>query len=169
VTRDLLAGLRWIALPTVALVIVALVAPGRLELALRIYALLVAATAIGVALAALRRAFPSEQVLDAAGAPLRRPRQPATLARTHNDVVLGLASSFDLHYRLVPRLRAVASDLLASHRDVSLTVEQDRAAEILGPATWELVRPDRPAPEDRLADGIPRGDLAVVVDALEAV
>jgi hypothetical protein len=31
------------------------------------------------------------------------------------------------------------------------------------------VRPDRPAPEDRLARGLPQAELARVVDALERI
>jgi hypothetical protein len=34
---------------------------------------------------------------------------------------------------------------------------------------WALVRPDRPAPDDRLAGGVPVDELRNVVDALEAL
>lgn len=167
--RDLLGAIRWLAIPTVALALVAALAPGRFELALRIYALLVATAVIVLALLALRRSFPPESVLRASTPPPRRTLKPPSLARAHNEVVLGVASSFDLHFRLVPRLRTIAAGLLSSRRNVSLTTDRERAAAVLGPQAWELVRPDRPAPQDRLTTGIPPRDLAVVVDALEAV
>lgn len=168
-TRDLRGAIRWIAPPTVALLVVAALAPGRLELALRIYALIVAAAVIIVALLALRRAFPAESALSAAPSGERRPLAPASLARVHNEVVLGVSSAFDFHYRLAPRLRTIAGGLLSSRRDVSLTGRPGRAEEILGPRTWELIRPDRSPPTDRLAAGIAPADLADVVDSVEAV
>jgi hypothetical protein len=70
---------------------------------------------------------------------------------------------------MIPRLRAVAAGLLSSRRNVSLAERPETARAILGEDTWELVRPDRPAPEDRLAKGIPSREFAHVVDALEGV
>lgn len=167
--RDLRDALLRVVVPaTIALLVVAGVAPGRFELALRIYALLLAAVVIVLVLLALRRAFPPETTLEPATPRQRRSQQPASLARTQNDLVLGIASSFDLHYRLVPRLRAAATELLASRRSVSLDGSPDTARALLGEETWELVRPDRAAPVDRLASGIERERLARVVDALEA-
>lgn len=167
--RDLGGAIRWLALPTVVLTGVALFAPGRLELALRIYALLLATTVIVLTLLALRRAFPPESSLRVTDPPLRGRRQPPSLGRRQNEVALGIGSSVDLHYRLVPRLRTIAAGLLWSRRHVSLTSEQERAAAILGPDAWELVRPDRAAPENRLTTGIPPKELAAVIDALEAI
>jgi hypothetical protein len=169
VRRDLGGALRWLATPTIALGVVAGLAPGRFELALRIYALLLAAAVIVLALLALRRAFPAETALQLSESTQPPPLRPASLARTHNAVVLGLASSFDLHYRLVPRLRGTATGLLAARRGISLEASQDAARALLGEETWDLVRPDRPAPQDRLAPGIERERLARVVGAMEAI
>ena len=44
-----------------------------------------------------------------------------------------------------------------------------RARETLAPATWELVRPDRPAPADAFARGLPATELDLVLDDLEAL
>jgi hypothetical protein len=63
----------------------------------------------------------------------------------------------------------VAAGLLSSRRRVSLELDRGTARAILGEDVWELVRPDRPPPEDRLAKGIPPRELARVVDALEAI
>ena len=149
--RDVLGAARALAVPTIALIGIALVAPGRLELAGRIYALVLCAAVIVVLLLALRRAYPDETVLrePEKRAPRRVP--PPSLGRIEHETALAIAGSFDLHYHLIPRLRAVAAGLLHSRRNVSLTETPEAARAILGEDAWELVRPDRPAPEDRLA------------------
>jgi hypothetical protein len=162
--------MRVLVLPTLVLLFAVAIVPGRLPLAIRWYALLVCAVALGLGLLALRRAFPP-------AAPLRRKtlvgsqrrRLPPTLARIEDEVALGIAGAFDLHHRLVPRLRTIATGLLASRRRVSLDHDPDEAYRILGPEMWELVRLDRLPPEDRLARGIRPDELARVVDSLEAI
>ena len=167
--RDLGGAVRALAVPTAALLVAALLAPGRLELALRIYALVVSGVVVVLALRALDRTIPRETALDTAVA--RRPaaQSPPSLARVENEVLLGMASSVDLHYRLVPRLRAIASGLLAARRNVSLAADSEQAREILGDEVWSLVRSDRAAPQDRLAGGIAASELERVTHALEAI
>ena len=168
--RDVTGALRFLVLPTAALVLIAGGAPGRLELAARVYALVVCGVALVVALRALQRADPPET-------PLRDParrvpdgrRPPPSLARLEQLAALGVASSFDLQYRLVPQLRSIAAGLLAARRRVDLDNDQDAAGEILGEETWELVRPARPAPLDRISRGITPPELTRVADALERV
>jgi hypothetical protein len=58
---------------------------------------------------------------------------------------------------------------LTSRRGVSLTASPEAARAILGEDAWGLVRPDRPVPEDRLRKGATPGELARVVDRLEAI
>lgn len=167
--KDLFAAVRFLVVPTIALIGLAIVARGRLELGLRIYALILCATAIVLLLLALSRAYPPETALrESPPATSKRP-PPPSLGRIEHEVALGVAGSFDLHYRLVPRLRSLATGLLESRRKVSLEAHAATAHGILGDETWELVRPDRPAPQERLARGVPPRDLARVVDALEAI
>lgn len=166
---DLFGAARALALPTLALIGIALVAPGRLELGVRIYALLVAATAIVLVLLALRRAYPAESALPTASSAVATRTPPPDLERIEHEVALAVAGSFDLHYRLVPRLRSLAAGLLAARRAVSLEKDPEAARAIVGAEAWALVRPDRAAPEERLGKGIPAGELACVVDSLEAV
>jgi hypothetical protein len=170
VRPHVLAALRFLVLPTVAFVVVSALAPGRAGLALRVYALVACGTALVLALLALRRAFPPEQPLrvDRRAQPERR-NPPSSLARIEHEAALGVAGSFDLHYRLVPRLRSIASGLLQSRRRISLERQPDAARAILGESTWALVRPDRSAPDDRLARGIPADELTRAVDSLEAL
>jgi hypothetical protein len=169
VRRNLLGAARFLAVPTIALVGIATFAPGRAEVALRVYALILSATAIVLLVLALRRAYPDET-------PLREPTRarakraaPPSLGRIEHEVALGVAGSFDLHYRLVPRLRSIAAGLLNARQKVSLETSPDTARALLGDEAWALVRPDRAAPQDRLAHGIAPAELARAVDALEAV
>ena len=166
---NLFAAARVLALPTIGVVAIAVFAPGRGELALRIYALLLSATAIVLLVLALRRSYPDETpLLEPATDPPKR-SAPTSLRRIEHEVALGVAGSFDLHYRLVPRLRSIASGLLLARRKVSLESSPAAAHALLGDEAWSLVRPDRSAPQDRLARGIASSELTRAVDALEAI
>jgi hypothetical protein len=170
VRRDLAGALRVLVVPTMALAAVAGFVPGRLELAARVYALVLCAVALALALLALRRAYPRERPLRPHLRASRTGRRaPPPLARVEHEAALGVAGSFDLHFRLVPRLRAIAAGLLTARRQVSLDGDPVAARELVGDATFELVRADRPAPEDRLGRGIAVHELAVVVDSLERI
>ena len=110
--RDVRGAARALVLPTIALVGITLVAPGRLELAGRIYALVLCAAVIVVLLLALRRAYPDETVLREPARSAQRRVPPPSLERIEHETALAIAGTFDLHYHLVPRLRAVAAGLL---------------------------------------------------------
>jgi hypothetical protein len=101
----------------------------------------------------------------AAEAPIE---EPVDLARIGRAVASGTASAGDLHLRLRPILREVAMDGLRRH-GVELDADPARAQQLLSPATWELVRPDRPAPADAFARGLPAAQLDIVLDDLEAL
>ena len=168
--RDVTAAARALVLPTLILLFTVGVVPGRLPLAIRFYALGVCAVALGLGLLALRRAYPRTTPLrPRADAGPRGRKPPPTLARMEDELALGVSGAFDLHHRLVPRLRAIAAGLLSSRRRVSLDRDPDEARRIVGEETWELIRPDRPPPEDRLARGIAPDGLARVVDSLERI
>ena len=167
-SRDIATTARLLAVPTIVLAIVVAFLPGRAGLAVRVYALILCAIAIGFALRALGRSYP-------AAAPLRSPatrtdtrrRPPGSLALVEHDAAIGVAGAFDLHHRLRPRLRALAEGLLASRRRASLDGDPDAARAALGDDTWMLVRRDRPVPDDRLARGLSVAELRSVVDSLE--
>jgi hypothetical protein len=96
-------------------------------------------------------------------AALTAPAEQATripgLERMEREVTLGRASSFDLHFRLLPHLREIAAARLEREGKAP-------SAETLG-RWWELLRPDRPAPDDRFAPGIPEDELRALVADLE--
>jgi hypothetical protein len=168
VRRDLVAAARMLIPATLALGLVTAFVPGRLALAVRIYALILCGTALLAALRALRRAYPPAMPRGrkARGTARGRPA-PSSLARLEDETALGVAGAFHLHLRLRPRLRTIASGVLEARRHVSLDGDPEKAQEILGAETWDLLRPDRPPPEDRLASGLPVDELRRVVDSLE--
>lgn len=166
--RDLFGAARMLVLPTLALLFIVAFVPGRTGVAVRIYALVLCAVALGLALIALRRAYPPVAPLRERTRRWGRSRRRQTgLAQLENETALGIASAFDLHHRLRPRLRSLALELLRSRRRISLDDEPEAARMILGEETWELVRRDRPPPEDRLARGLPPASLGRVVESLE--
>ena len=79
------------------------------------------------------------------------------------------SAAFDLHYRLRPTLIELAAALLSARRGIDLEQEPDRAHAVLGDDVWDLVRPDRPQPLERLGVGIDAAHLERVVSALEQV
>jgi hypothetical protein len=168
VKSDLARATRFLVLPTVGLGFAVVFTPGRAALAIRVYALLLCGAALVLMVAALRRAYPR-------ATPLRRPAKrrsdrreiPRALARLEQEVALGVAGSFDLHHRLRPRLRELATELLALRRGIELDTEPETAQAKLGDETWDLVRRERAPPEDRLARGIPISELGRVVESLE--
>jgi hypothetical protein len=161
------------ALLTVVLVVLLIVLPGRTELVLHVYALAIAAIALLHLVHAVRTAHP---VL--AGSPFeaalrkrtrRRDERLPELARVEREVSLGMATAFDLHYRLRPPLRRIAGELLAAHRGIDLDGNPDGARKALGDETWEIVRADREPPQDRYGTGLPLATLHAVVKSLEAL
>lgn len=159
-------------LATLALLPVAIFAPGRLGAALLAYLLLLLALAVWLLTHLVATAYPQagDQAFRAA---LQRspPRVllPESLHQLERQLTYARMSSVDLHYRLRPLLRAIAAQRLAARRNISLDEQPERAEALLPPAAWELLRPDRPAPADRHARGLDRSTLATIVAALEEI
>jgi hypothetical protein len=135
---------------------------------------LVALGAIGLG-TLTERALAGRDVRDVAGPRLawgwwRRPRPDRIrpLEELEHAVDFSLGTAFDVHYRLRPHARRVAAHRLAA-RGVSLDRDPVRARALLGAETWDLVRPDRPEPEDRNARGMDLPGVRKVVEALDAL
>ena len=91
------------------------------------------------------------------------PTRPTDLLRIERELSLGVASAGHLHTRLLPLLREAASARLGFdvHRFPA------RANATLGDEVWELLRPDRPAPEDRHGTGAPLRKVEHCIETLE--
>jgi hypothetical protein len=90
------------------------------------------------------------------------------LERLERVIATATMDAGDLHVRLRPILREIAADGLR-RRGVDLEGQPDAARTLLAPGTWELVRPDRPRPDDPFARGLPPAQLDAVLDDLEAL
>lgn len=155
-----------------ALLFVAVALPGRTDEAFRMYVLLLAAFGLTHLLLALHTSLPrvGPSPVDLALEPSReRPAQVEEIERIKRELQIAQTTSFDLHFRLRPTLRRIASELLQSRRGIQLDSDPAAARSVLGDETWELVRDDRPPPEDRFGPGIDRAALHRVVDSLEAL
>jgi hypothetical protein len=163
---------RFPAFLTLTLVVALIVVPGRAELVVRIYVLLIALFVLVQLLARLGRSLPEQGASPVDAALVRRPprviRVPE-LERIEREVTLGLTTAFDLHFRLRPTLRRIASELLRARRGIDLDASPTAARRALGDETWELVRPDREPPHDRFGRGLDLDSLRRVVVSLEAL
>jgi hypothetical protein len=98
------------------------------------------------------------------GAPVERPARLLTLC---DLAAVGGGNAQGAHFHLRPYLRTLVRDVLAS-RGVDLDRDQE-AAELLGGPTWDLVRPDRPAPADGRGPGLDEATLLAVAASLEQI
>jgi hypothetical protein len=123
-------------------------------------------------LARLRSSLPEKGTSPVDAALRRRPprvQRVAELEKIEREVTLGLTTSFDLHFRLRPTLRRIASELLRARRGIDLDADPAAARRALGEETYELVREDREPPLNRFGPGIELDTLRGVVISLEAL
>lgn len=99
----------------------------------------------------------------------RPPERPAELARLEREVLLASTTAFDLHARLRPILRDVVGHRLAAGRGLDLDSGSAAVRAAVGDELWEIVRPDRPPPRDRLAPGLSLPRLRAALEALERI
>jgi hypothetical protein len=159
------------ALATVGLVLARFAQPGRFELELDVYILVVGGLALFEVVVATREAYPGARrsaLAEALDREAPGPLRPPELERLERELTLGASTAFDLHYRLRPTLREIAGERLAGH---GLKLDGGGAAveEALGDELWELVRPDREPPARRFASGISPAAAQRVVERLEAL
>jgi len=144
--------------------------PGRRELVAHVYLLALAACGLGALVAKIRRANPvaARSTFDLA-LRSRRPRRERLpdLERVQRELSLAGQTAADLHFRLRPRLRRIATQLLAARRGIELDANPAAARQALGEELWEIVRPDRETPLRRDARGLDPAKADRVVTALE--
>ena len=149
-------------LASVIAIYVALAQPGVRNITLHVYVLVIGGLVMLGIVAATGDAVPKRHrsELDRAlaeGVSHDKPVQE--VERMTREVTLGAATAYDLHVRLLPQLRQIAQTRL------------ERSGRTFGPETvgpwWELLRPDRPTPENRHAKGISPAELRALVSDLE--
>jgi len=98
----------------------------------------------------------------------RRPpppvHEPRDLESIQTTVAAQSRTAAGVHYWLRPLVTDLAAARLLA--GVGVALDDPRAASVVPPPLWDLIRPDCPAPADRLAPGLsPR----LVLDQLEAL
>jgi hypothetical protein len=144
------------------------VAPGRASPAVDAYLLAVGTLGLLLAIARTLGTLPRERPtrLDAAPTGSVREPRPRELVKLEREVGLSTETAFDAYYRLRPTVRQVAASRLRL-RGIDLDAPSRSAETLLGPETWDLVRPDRPRPRNHDAAGLPVERIAAVVAAVE--
>jgi hypothetical protein len=152
------AALRWVgfaAVATIALVVARMVAPGRKELELDIFVLVLGGLGLAVLASELRRIAPPAEgsLLEEALEPEPPEVRPIPeLHRLERELSMAAARQFDLDYRVRPILREVAEAKL-ERRGLSVDSGSPAVRELLGDELFELVATDHDPLADRLAPG----------------
>ena len=102
-------------------------------------------------------------------AAMRAPQPRTGELPEERDVELSRVGAFHYHVRVRPILRDIAAHRLRRSYGVELDREPARARELVPSAAWEVIRPDRPMPSDRLARGPSLDEQRTVLDELERV
>jgi hypothetical protein len=151
-------------LSTGACASVARLGPGERPVALHVYFLFLGALLMIVVVSAVGAAAPRARRSDLAAALDERPApagRVSQLAKVEREVTLSIGNAYDLHTRLLPHVREIA------------TARLERRGQRPGPDTlgrwWELLRPDRPEPVERFAPGIAEAELRELVADLERI
>ena len=159
-------------LATIGAAIALLAFPGRTELVLDIYVLVLGAFVLAVLVTAVRRANPV-----AKSSPLERALRASTrsrerlpdLERIERELTLAGQTAADVHFRFRPRLRRIAGRLLSARRGIDLDTDPAGARRALGDELWELVRADREPPRRRDGPGLSLPETERIVAALEGL
>jgi hypothetical protein len=102
-----------------------------------------------------------------------RPGKPRTVDTLNEprQIVFELRSSQDLastlHFRLRPRLRAIADDRLVANHGLALDRDPEASRRLLGDEAWELLSADRRQPIRRSQGAISGAELERIVSAVE--
>jgi len=166
------AILRWIGFAvtaTVVLLVARQIWPGRQELELDVFVLALGTLGLIVLASEVRRIAPpaDESVLETALEPEPPEVRPiAELHRLDRELTMGSTRAFDLHYRLRPVLREIASARL-EQRGMTLDSGTPAVQDVLGEELWELTDPDREPPDNRLAPGAGLEKLDRTITRLE--
>jgi hypothetical protein len=142
--------------------------PGDRALAVDVWLLVLGALGLLAVIARTIGAMPKEEVMRLDRRPSLHPPvfRPRELVKLEREVELSTQTAFDAHYRLRPTLRRIAEARLRD-RGVDLDAVDGTAEALVGPAAWELIRPDRLRPRDHDAPGPTLAEIDAAVAALE--
>jgi len=171
VNRIKARAVKWGLIVTAGAGVAALASSGVNAIVLDVYLLCIGAVLL-LALVRTTRTYVvtlRTSAFDTALASMRRPSSESGEPALVREIELSTYNAFHFHSRLRLLLRDIAAHRLRSQYGVELDAEAARARELVGREAWEVVRPDRPPPADRLAAGPTIAELDLVVDELEAL
>jgi hypothetical protein len=154
---------------TLALIVTALIVPGRTALALHWYLLVIGAVVVVAAIRAMTLRYPVQQqsLFDAVGRPpVAQLELPARLRQIDRLVVRAGWDPAAFQFELRPLLRAIAAQRLATYRTIDIDAEPAAARAALSERAWTFLAPSDLATA-RGDGGIDRGDLRAAVETLE--
>jgi hypothetical protein len=162
---------RWVVLATIGLAVALGLRPISVREILAAYVLSLSAIALAL-LTGLNARDPWDPVSDFERA--LRPRaaervRPPELVRMERELTLASANAGHLHTRLLPLLRDAAGVRLAARHRADLSRHPDEARRIIGDEAWELLRPDRPEPENAQGSGLSLRRIGGLIDAIERI
>lgn len=120
----------------------------------------------GVGIAVAVAEFPRAERPSAAQKPGPVPK-PSELLRTEQQISEGMRSTLGSHVRLRPALAEIAARRLTARGLALERISTPDGERLLGEQLWELVRPDRPFPEDRYGPGVSAPELSAMLERLE--
>ncbi len=170
-TRITARAVKWGLVVTGAAGIAALASSGVNAIVLDVYLLCIGAVVL-LALVRMTRTSavgPRTSAFDTALAAMRRPPPETGELTLVRELELSTYNAFHFHARLRLLLREIAAHRLRARYGVELDAEPARARELVAREAWDVVRPDRPSPADRMAAGPTLAELEVVVGELEAL
>lgn len=163
----------WVVLvaATAALIVALFVFGAAPGIALYAGVLLLVAVVVAMLGARIALAFPATPPF---GRPVPRQREPEAGVLQLDGLVLRLSdgnpNAFDLHHRVRPLVREIAAARLARHHGLELESRPELAHALVGPRTWELIRPERVPPDSVWnARGWSEAELSELVDELEEI
>jgi hypothetical protein len=95
------------------------------------------------------------------------PARPDQLVALERLVISAGSSALHLHAYLRPLLVEIASRRMAARGQTLERMPDTAARELLGDPLWDIVRPNRPFPEDRQGRGVPPSELRAMLGVLE--
>jgi len=94
-------------------------------------------------------------------------RPPQLVALERLVITSGANGAVHAHAYLRPVLIEIVSSRLAAHGYALNRMPDGAGRAVLGERLWELVRPDRPFPEDRHGPGVSSDELDAMLDVVE--
>jgi hypothetical protein len=160
--------LREASLVTALASLVLVLEPTWLATVVRLWLVAMALLGIGAILSAVFAHIPTEPgpASTSAARQLGEVRQMRDIEQANNFLI---AVDYQLFPFLLDAIREIAAQRLLVRHNVDLEREPDRARDILGQETWQVIRPTETTEGRPYLRSISLTQLAVVTDALEKV